>query len=411
MVTRTSILLLVILLAAAFPVGSVDRADMLDNSALAVGAGSMGSGGAVAADRMNVNGLFSNPASISGLSSFTLSTLYFADMAEYPYCAVAMAMPWQDYVLGLGYYTWSLTGIPETRLLNADIPDSQRIYPTGYGYGFSEKALLFSGAYTLSDVLLKRIHLGASVKFVNQNLYSKNRYGLGLNVGAVFPHLWRDELTLGAYLTNFYQSTRQWAGLSTVDCEQMRLGLGLAYKLRADIEVKYDLENFVSKLGVDYAVTDFMSLRAGLNGSKMTLGSGLLFDNISGLDFSDWSLKIDYAFEYDDTLKDLYQSANNHFFTLSLLNKVLTKKPVMDIKQNYMESRDDSVSLSGSSEGSAEVVVYRNEAQILTVSADENGIWTADLPLQRGVNAFVVRAKAPNKALSPVSSKLIVRKK
>lgn len=313
---------------AAYAVSGVTS----DPSRTLYSARQLGMGGLSLGFANDANGVFLNPAELTGLEfpQMTASSRKIM-MDETQYNLAGWAMPTDFGTFGIGYVGM---GVGDSISTMRD-PGTGRIIqnPSPEVGSYSNSALAFS--YSRSVPQLK-LSLGGNLKFINQSLsgggYSDKGSAMNMDLGAAYrPLSW---LTLSAALQNILGGSMKWN--STED------KLGGYYKLGGTVNIlgtseealaanpqklqaglNFDLPNGVlasanSMLyhaGLEYFPIKTVALRAGLNqevgGSGLTLGIGM----ING------GFRFDYAYVQRPGLP----GDNPHYFTLCYIGeRVLT---------------------------------------------------------------------------------------
>jgi tetratricopeptide (TPR) repeat protein len=193
-----------------------------------------------------------------------------------------IALPsWRWGTLGLALRHFGVDGIErrddQNVLLGNDVSDSELEMALGYGRSLGQ---------TWS--------VGGTVKLQRQSLAGFSANGLGIDLGLGVSPQWADRLRLGVGLRNVVQPSLRLDRESVPDPMTVRTGIGYRIPLGsgAGLLTELDVEKPVAAsakihAGMEYRFFNLTALRAGLNGSVFTAGSGLLWRNLS----------LDYTFE------------------------------------------------------------------------------------------------------------------
>jgi hypothetical protein len=288
---------LVIFAMLAFLVGASGQALADSNHAFpvfrtGVGARALGMGGAYVAVANDASAGYWNPAGLTGIENFNLTSMLSADMA-YDRQHNYVALGYNFGTAGWGGLSWVDMGVND---LEGYAPDGTRLSD----FNADDHGFLFSYANAMNDLMV-----GASVKVAYQKIGDFSKTGLGLDVGVKYAL--SENLNLGFTASDL--------GTKIGDYKlpiNFRFGLAAyafeGFTFATDVEKTQDESNVKLHLGseYDYEFADeyFGAIRAGVNDGDFTIGVGLTVQS---------KYSIDYAYiEEGDFL------GNNHRVSLTL---------------------------------------------------------------------------------------------
>ena len=158
-------------------------------------------------------------------------------------------------------------------------------------------AYYFFGSISTGFYVTEKLKAGATVRFINENLFSDEAHGWGFDLGLAYNQIF-DELNLGIALRNL-GSMNKLRNVETTLPTDLRVGLSyplLVKSIKTDITLvsgyqKYlDVDNNHIHLGTELLYDKFLAIRAGyvtgFEAKSFSGGLGLIWNNI----------KFDYAF-------------------------------------------------------------------------------------------------------------------
>jgi len=241
--------------------------------------------------------------------TFMHTTIFGLDKYDFVNCTQPFG---KAGVLGLSWARLGIDSIPLTQLPKSNpMSASNRPFVSSYMQD-TENAFMLSYGKRLKPL---DIQLGGTLKFIYNSVSGANRNAIGF--GGDLGLIWRasflsskekpvlSDLSLGLVVQDFFKTRLIWNTTSSpshTDVIQPNLKVGIAYDRRfpgissdmlfsIDANTRYGLE---MRYGVEYVLTDLLSLRAGLQGSDFTAGAGLNVSFAKGE--SGLSFIIDYAF-------------------------------------------------------------------------------------------------------------------
>jgi hypothetical protein len=259
--------------------------------ALALGGGFM----AVASDPSVV---YWNPAgliNLEGTQALLMYGSYFEGLLTSNFLAVSKeGLIGEDVTLGLGLYLLSSSGIPETELpYGGDPSDTNRPF-VEQELAYSDIVLYLSGARPLFGG-----SFGLTLKLLREDLSVENAMGIGLDLGYL---RYGTPLSFGLVLRDAFTTPKIWSsGKKESITPTLNLGLACQFSdlflCTADLTLFFEGREtsapfgsgFLSlepHFGVEFAFSDYFSLRTGLDRGNPTFGAGLTYRFLS----------LDYAF-------------------------------------------------------------------------------------------------------------------
>ncbi len=276
------------------------------------------------------------------------------------------------------YYRQGMIGIPITQLID------ERIRQNGT-FSASISQWRWSAGTTWEDILwARRLGLGSSVGFQQYDFSTGSSlfYQLGLHVQ---PSAW-DSLGFGLVMD------------STEGQYTWRTGVS-SHTNPVDILVDWDGKSM--RGGIQYAMNDMWHFRGGLESRFLTFGSGLNYDQLVGILPQNLAFSIDLATQIP--LDPAYSVCA--YAGLTLREQDHMRIPM--IEDYPRATNKKTVTLQGWSEPESTVWLQVNEQDRIRTQSNENGQWSANIPLISGINKITawasdIRRERPSIAGSPV---------
>ncbi len=386
-----------------------------------VGARAMSLGGPNPVLAGDINSIFINPAVVADVQSMPFTVTSQKLLGEFDYLFLATSFPLkvsvpvvideevyqQKLVLGLSYGSVVLSDIPNTIQQNGsgtiitaeDYFDSGfRVFGASLGTSFYDK-LGF-------DV----VSAGVALKGVNQFLNGNDRFGFGLDLGAIgrynVDYMMVDRVYLGASAHNILSTALVWDDTRDRSVLPLELYVGARADLfqdRASVFINNGLSGM--SLGAEYRMEGFQ-LRGSSNGETFSLGTGLLFGQISGFADQTYNLRMDYNYTKNP---DPFTEDSSHALSLTVLGVSRPYAPrILSPKEDFLTSKT-TVDLVGVGPKSTSIQIYDNEQLIRTSQTDHQGRWHfKGLPLKEGKNKIYVQSYDMEEEISKKSDSIIV---
>ncbi|GBR72601.1 hypothetical protein NO1_0108 [Candidatus Termititenax aidoneus] len=395
----------IILFTAAALVWAADR-QSVDPTNYALGARSIGLGGAVVAAGDDVNALRANPAILASNQKLQFGLSSYEFLNTYKFLDIVSIVPTPLGFFGVSYFSYGVNDIPET---DATIEGEElRIYRTGQRYSYAENilGLTYAQQGPREFSFLKNIGYGGTFKLAYSTLAGETLSGWGLDAGIRFdlslpalPFIGElGDLALGLGIQNlmapaFAEAPSEEGGeVGTSSGYQMNLRLGAAkpFELFGQRFITAgDFDNNGLHFGLEYIADQSLSLRAGLDDFYPTYGLGYRVFSITGFDGNPYTLSLDYAFRTFPLPFD-----NVHYISITLRGVSKTKTPEIISSFESENLTANLTAVNGTAEPNADITVYVNERLRKTVKADAGGIWNADnIYLDDGQNSVYAVAK------------------
>lgn len=271
----------------------------------------LGMGGAGVALSRDANATYWNPAGLAYLKEREAAAMHTSLSLDRNYNYFSLGMPSKiqskrDWVFGLAYHRFSVSGIPETRVYpgtnnpiltmdcvggicnRANNPspatDSVRIFSY---FEDAESYLSLSAATKWTD----KWAVGGTFKFLNQTLFTEDAEGLGFDFGVQYQH--SKNASFGLSFRDMFE-TLDWS-TGRKDDVPLTVTLGGAVKLDSGIQLAVDVlrrerERTAFRFGVEQWFWDRYGIRVGNNEGEFTVGASAKLE--------DWTF--DFAYNDDD---------------------------------------------------------------------------------------------------------------
>jgi len=185
----------------------------------------------------------------------------------------AMGLTW-----GLGYISASVDGVHET----VESAIDNRYERTGTELAYDAAAYYLATAYSITE----KLSLGVTAKYIQEKAAQYQADAYGLDLGLLYTM--NDRLTMGLNAQNVMSPELEWNTASkNIDTIPLRVKTGasvsfLDKRLLSSFDVTMrDNRPSVLNAGVEYWLFNHLALRAGVDDSQLTCGTGLNFDFIS----------------------------------------------------------------------------------------------------------------------------------
>lgn len=355
-----------------------------------------------------ISGVFINPAVIGTVNMPNLSLTNESLLGMVHYSNIVGTFPYKDMVMGLAYGNQNMSGIPQNIRENGRIR-SINYFSSGFRYYQGTVSKLFYDSPVFNE-----ISIGINGKFYDQYLDTDNRYIGGLDIGAIgtlqLEEGFLGNLTVGGSLINVLSMALGGDKLTYSSHLPFNLVLGGRLDLFKDslsVFMQTGIEGL--NFSTEYHLPGNLDLRAGTNFKNIHLGTGITLENISGVDYKDYSLRVDYSYSHFLDPSHAFYGDQTHAVSISFLGetrlfqpKILYPKKGFITKENYSE-------ISGVAEPNIKILIYNNNELIKTIKTDSYGNYKTDkLPLKEGRNRLYVKAYSIDKDLSIRSKPIII---
>lgn len=321
---------------------ATDYSSAPDPTAAAYGARPLGMGGAFVSIADDTNAIFVNPAGLSTLKDWSITSMSTQLLQKIDYTLAGGTYKIGPGTLGIGYI-----GTSSTAGLQYD--SSGNLIP-GDPISFTSALALVSYGLSLNSVMgggedLGDISVGGTVKFISKGftgIDGANASGMDFDLGATI-RLPNSPFAFGGALKNVMgNGSVVWGSGTKENLDQAgRLGAsvlifgkdGLYQTIPGDLRAALDAEFFSGgkpmalHAGAEYTPISYISIRAGLDqdplsttdtSSSLTAGVGV---NFQGFHF-------DYAYRMNPDAQEL----SNHYFSLSYIPEEVKKEVKEEVK-------------------------------------------------------------------------------
>jgi len=239
-----------------------------------VGARALAMGGAYTAVADDATAGYWNPAGLTGIERFNLSSMISANMSvdrQYNY----VALGYNFGRAGWGAFSWLNGGIN-------DIPRTDAGFNTSGTFNSDEHGFLFSYGNKMN-----KLNVGMTFKVGYQKIDTYGKTGVGFDAG--LKYMLTDNVHLGI-------TARDLGTKIGRDAIPANFNIGIAafafegFTFAADIQKIQHRSNITAHLGSEYdyefATNYFGAIRAGVNDGKFTVGAGLTVMGKYSLDYA-----------------------------------------------------------------------------------------------------------------------------
>lgn len=366
----------------------------------------------------DIGGILINPAAAGGINSIPFSITSQKILGAFNYQLINSSFPIeipisvQDRVkqpvsIAVSYGSVSLDSIPSTILDNGVIRDTG-----GISAGFD---VLYGGIATeLYDVFgFNTVDVGAGLKMLRQNIGQDTRAAFGVDTGIIAGYNLEenvvDRVYLGASIHNLLATSMVW---DTAEHEEAYLPLQVIAGARADL-FEETLSIFANTavdgiyLGAEYALQKSLALRGSSNFKKVSLGTGLLFEDVMGLGEGNYSARLDVNYTQNVAPFD---SDPNFTVSVSVLGESRPKAPQILFPAKELFTKEKTTKVNGISPRNTTIRVYNNDTLVRTILSDRFGYWTLpNFPLKEGSNLISVKAHSLDQENSSDSNKVLIK--
>ena len=400
-------------------VGAVST-EITSPQSMMIGARAMSLGGQNPVLVGDINSLFINPAVVADVQSMPFTVTSQKVLGAFDYLYLASSMPLkvslpvvidnevyqQKLVLGLSYGSVGLDDIPRTeRSSSTDV-----INETGsYGAGF--RVLGASLGTTFYNKLgFDVVSTGLGLKAVSQYVDSSDRLGFGLDMGVIgrynVDYMMVDRLYFGASAHNVLSTSLVYDDTRDRSVLPLELYVGARADLfndRASVFLNNSLAGM--SVGAEYRMEGF-HLRASTSGDQWSLGTGLLFGQVSGFAAQTYNLRLDYNFSQNPAP---FEDELTHALSLTVLGSSRPHAPrILQPKEDFLTSKL-TVDLVGVGPKSTSIQIYNNDQLVRTAQTDHQGRWKfLAFPLKEGKNKVYVKSYDMEEEVSKQSDAILI---
>lgn len=277
----------------------------------------LGMGGAGVALTGDTNSTYWNPAGLTQLKRPEAAAMHTSLTLDRNYNYFSYSVPKKNGItFGFAYHRFSVDGIPETRVYDGtrgmaaiDVDGNGRFddpvltqdagNPAGNPNRTTDSVKVFSyfedaeSSYSLSAAkqINTKLSVGASLKFLEQSLFTEKADGTGLDLGLQYKHSSR--MTFGVSFKDLFESLKWSTGRR--DDVPVTTTIGGAFKLKSGTllsvdAVKREHEKFGMRFGAEKWFMSKYGLRVGNKEGEFTVGASAIVN--------EWTF--DYAYNDED---------------------------------------------------------------------------------------------------------------
>jgi hypothetical protein len=367
-----------------------------------------------------------NPASLGSTDVMPLSISSQRIIGQFDYFTVNTGFEFeapfsfqgrlkQNVAVGLSYGSMSSGGIPRTLL------DTGAIRQDGtFSSGFD--MVYLAGSTDLYDINgFNIIAIGSGLKFLRQTVNERSRTGMGLDIGAIGTYHMNEGLVekihVGASIQNFLATPLKWdftdPNTGTQITNEGQLPIQFYAGVRADMlddKLSVFAQNGIDGIsfGTEYWIDKALCLRAGTNFKLISVGTGLLLENVVGglSENNGYGLRFDISYTQNTAPLDLNPNIN---FSISLLGESRPKTPQIFTPLQDTTTREKSIRLAGVGPKNASIQIYNNKSLARTLNSDRYGNWQIpQFPLNEGKNRVYAGSYSLEKSDSSKSDSVLI---
>lgn len=366
----------------------------------------------------DIGSAFSNPASIGNIESMPLSFTNKYVLEEFQHQlmnigvpldirlpAKGKAPPIQRVMLGFNYGSVTLSEIPQTVLSNG-IPMQIGSFSSGFRVYSAGASTLFYNFFGLNA-----LSIGVQPKLTELFSLDKSSRAYSVDIGGIgtrfLPYKYVNDISLGMTVQNILSTS-----FSDTSSNKTLLPFDILAGIRLnafDGRALFYGHNGINgiTLSTEYFLQDEISLRGSTDLKRISVGSGLLFENIAtGFGNNSYSIRLDY--NYTHHMPPLTET--NHSFSVSVLGESRAKAPRILMPSNdFQITSQRTIDLSGVGPKNTTIQLFNNDSLSRSVVTNKFGQWNiSNFPLKEGKNLIYLQSYTLNKASSLQSFPIIV---
>ena len=343
-----------------------------------------------------------NPAAVSDIQKFPVSitTQKLLDNFDYMLLSSGFYRKFKyengkkvrPFGMALSIGSAALKNIPRVETYN-DIP-----YQTGsFSSGFNVVHLA-GGTSFYEKLTFDKVSLGLGVKYIHQYVDSGSGSTFGLDAGFLADYYYSNPyingVSIGASVHNVISPSLTFSKTGNESLFPISIFLGSRVDMFSD---RLSLFASNSPLGVtsgaEFLLQDNLLVRGASNFDSVTMGAGILLDNIS-TGIPNYNVKLRLDLSYTQELIADGSEEDTFVFSMSSLGKSVPVKPQILYPDNLVTSiSDPTISVSGVGPKNATIRIFSNGTFLQTVLTTKKGHWNVDkLRLFEGVNRIHVES-------------------
>lgn len=352
----------------------------------------------------DVNGIFLNPAVIGGTKYNQFMLASQSLLGYFDNKTALFSLPWNDFVIGGGFGSTMLNGIPET-ILDGDRIRSIGSYSSGFNILQATLSKTFDPVWGMNF-----LSVGTSAKIYQQAIKDKTRYAFGFDIGAIgtwaytgLPFM--NQISVGVSVINIFSTPLVWGDTGDTSTLPLQLFAGVRadmFDKKLSLFAQNALEGF--SIGGEYAFPANFFLRASTDLKRISLGTGLQIDNLAGFNFQQYGFRLDYNYTMNP---NSFDSDPTHTVSFTIMGNSQFEGPKITGPGSGTVAQSQAI-LEGTTQPQGRVMIYNNEVLVRTVYADNSGHWTAQVSLREGQNVFTARILGPDSETVFSSDRLVL---
>jgi hypothetical protein len=398
-------------------VAQASARSMANPQLVLVGARLMTLGGTNPTISGDINGVLINPASIGNLGSMPFSTTSQKILEQYDYKVFSLSAPLdftfpvedktytQTVFFGLTYGSAALEGIPETVFQDGRIRQTGA-YSSGFDVFYGNAGTQFFDIFGF-DIF----SAGIGTKIIRQFLGGESRFGFGLDVGGIGTYYmdigFLDKIHVGASFINIFGTPLVWASNKDEAFQPQNVFVGARADLFND-EISLYAHNSLLGLAVsgEYFMGNNIVLRSGTDFKRLSFGTGLVLENITGFEKRNFSLRLDYNLTFNAAPFD---KDTNHTLSLTVMGE--TRPFIPKILEPFEDilTRQSRLLIRGVGPKDTAIQIFNNDSLTRTTLTNKFGHWRfKNFPIHEGKNELHVKSYKIEKDVSQDSERIMV---
>jgi flagellar hook assembly protein FlgD len=325
------------------------------------------------------NAIYWNPAGLTQVKGLEIQSMFY-NAWETNYTALQGALTLGELHLGIGYLGAGVNDI-FTTIPNEQI-SGRYMVDTGSNFKYQGQAFFLSTAYRI----LPDLSVGATLKYLIENLASNEAQGMGLDLGLLYKPT--DYVSLGLNIQNLYQPKMKWNTESqNTDTIPMVIKSGvLVLLLDNTLAVSTDLDYLLRDIpanerikvysGLEWKPIDSIALRLGLNPTQFSQFNRIISSCGAGLDLG--VLNLDFSWTNQNPDLDIEEIEDIYRFSVGLnIEELRRNTPIPSAKEKVVVTEEQNIVASeNKSEVLAEPTVIQSTSnivnEVIKVEASQN---------------------------------------
>ena len=367
----------------------------------------------------DISNVIINPSSISDINQLPFSITSQKVLGEFSYVLFSVGMPKTvvyrkdeeirrvKFGFGLSYANLNLQDIPKVELYN-DLPYQTGSFNAGYNL-----IHLSAGTQLYDRYSLDKVSIGTALKFVNQYVSSEFATTFGLDFGIMatkyIEYLYLDSIEFGGSIQNLLSPSMKFDQTGNEGSLPLSVYLGSKLNMFEDrLAIYSSLNDYGLNIGLEYEIEDGVHARASSNFDQISLGAGLVLDNIpTGV--ANYALKGRVDFNYTQPQYPVNEDPT-YILSIGSLGRSLPKQPqILKPTREVNLLSSGFVNISGVGPKNTTVRLYINDRFYQTTLSNKFGKWSINnVKLLEGVNNIYIKSYDISSDFSIKSNEVIV---